>query len=48
MSAVQSSRAASNSSRSLSAGLKQIVSVREFGLLAIIALIFAVMSFASP
>ncbi len=48
MSAMQSSGAASNSSRSLSAGLKQIVSVREFGLLAIIALIFVVMSFASP
>ena len=44
MSAVQSSGA----SRSLSAGLKQIVAVREFGLLAIIALIFVVMSFASP
>jgi ribose transport system permease protein len=48
MSVVQSSGAASNSSRSLLAGLKQIVSVREFGLLAIIALIFVVMSFASP
>jgi ribose transport system permease protein len=48
MSAIPSSRPASSSTRGLSAGLKQIVSVREFGLLAIIALIFVVMSFASP
>ena len=48
MSAIPSARPASGSTRSLSAGLKQIVSVREFGLLAIIALIFVVMSFASP
>jgi ribose transport system permease protein len=48
MSAIPSARPASRSTRNLSAGLKQIVSVREFGLLAIIALIFLVMSFASP
>jgi ribose transport system permease protein len=48
MSAIPSSRPASNSSRSLSARLKQIIAVREFGLLAIIALLFVVMTFASP
>jgi ribose transport system permease protein len=48
MSAIPSTSPASGSTRSISAGLKQIVSVREFGLLAIIALIFVVMSFASP
>lgn len=48
MTAIPSTRPASSSTRRLSAGLKQIVSVREFGLLAIIALIFLVMSFASP
>jgi ribose transport system permease protein len=49
MSAIPSAGpAASRSSRSLSSSLKQIVAVREFGLLAIIALLFVVMSFASP
>jgi ribose transport system permease protein len=52
MSAVQSTRptggAAVRSPRSLAATLKQIIAVREFGLLAIIALLFLVMSFASP
>ena len=48
MSAIPSTGPASSSSRSLSAGLKQIIAVREFGLLAIIALLFVVMSFASP
>jgi ribose transport system permease protein len=49
MSAIPSSgSAAGRSARSFSSGLKQIVAVREFGLLAIIALLFVVMSFASP